>query len=228
MDNTNNSPPEEKGAAPERTTPNKNKFSIYNTTLPGSVNFGGLTKPLVSLPGNGVQNIDTAREVFKIVAPHHEIFYRGGAVFELNSDNNGNVCLNTLRPAAAITRFEKYCDFVAPRKGPKGEDMLAHRPMRKETAEALLHSREAQELLPNITGLINCPIIKENEDKLTVIGKGYDSETGLLITGGEKPPKIQQTYDINQYAVELGAPGGFGKIVYYRDCDLLKRNYPIL
>jgi hypothetical protein len=191
MDNTNNSPPEEKGAAPERTTPNKNKFSIYNTTLPGSVNFGGLTKPLVSLPGNGVQNIDTAREVFKIVAPHHEIFYRGGAVFELNSDNNGNVCLNTLRPAAAITRFEKYCDFVAPRKGPKGEDMLAHRPMRKETAESLLHSREAQELLPNITGLINCPIIKENEDKLTVIGKGYDSETGLLITGGEKPPKIE-------------------------------------
>ncbi len=187
MNNTNNSPPEDKGAAPERTTPNRNNFQNYNITLSGSVNIDGFIKQPVTLPGNGIQNINTAQQVFKIIAPKHEIFYRG---VEVCNDNNGKIYLNILRPAAAITRFEKHCEFLAIKKGPKSEDMWARRPMRKETAESLLHSHEAQELLPNITGLINCPIIRVKDDKIAVVGKGYDQDTGLLITGGVRPPKV--------------------------------------
>ncbi len=163
-------------------------------------------KPIVYLPSGDVQIIDTARQTFEIIGPRNELFYRGGTVMELCKNGNGDLNLSIIRPAAARTRFEKYCSFFAWRKGSGGGDVLAPRAIPHDIADALLQSLEAQELLPHVTGLINCPIIREDNGALDVISKGYDINTGVLVTGGEIPPQVELTeavVDLNEIMCEF-------------------------
>jgi hypothetical protein len=61
----------------------------------------------------------------------------------------------------------------------------------QEMAAALLASEEARRFLPEITGLINCPVLVGTGDALQIAGPGYHRDTGLFITGGELPPTIE-------------------------------------
>jgi hypothetical protein len=147
-------------------------------------------KQAVFLPDGDTQIIDTAKKVFSLEAPHHQMFTRGGAVVEVRLTKDGVPVLDLLKPAAVLTRFEKRCRFMAIRAGKNGERVIVPRNMPKDIAESILLSKEAREILPAINGLINCPILREENGTVRVIGKGYDAASGLLITGGQMPPTV--------------------------------------
>src|SRR5205814_1161233 len=39
--------------------------------------------------------------------------------------------------------------------------------------------------------LMNCPVMREVDGKLSVAGPGYDEKTRLFVTGGEVPPELE-------------------------------------
>jgi hypothetical protein len=162
--------------------------TISSTQAPELGDIDG--KQVVFLPDGGTQIIDTARNVFTRIAGDHTIFTRGGAVVEVRYNQNGVAELELLKPQAARTRFEERCKFMAVRAGKNGENAIVPRNMPVDIAESLLLSKEAREILPPITGLINCPILREDGRSARIIGKGYDATTGLMITGGELPPQV--------------------------------------
>ena len=146
-------------------------------------------KMVVILPSGGVQIIETATSVFTTIAPNHKLFVRGGRVVELvNKDDV--LELDILTPEASRTRFEEHCHFFTWRKR-NGGNVLKPSTMPMDIARSLLASKEARESLPNINGLINCPIIRADGEKLKVLGQGYDSYSGILVTKGNLPPDIE-------------------------------------
>lgn len=146
-------------------------------------------KMMVTLPSWGVQIIETAKEIFTTIAPHHKLFVRGGRVVELVNKDDA-LELDILTPEAARTRFEEHCRFFAHRKI-NCRFYLRPSTMPMDIARSLLASKEARENLPNINGLINCPIIRAEGEKLKVLGQGYDSYSGILVTKGDLPPDIE-------------------------------------
>ena len=103
-------------------------------------------KPVVLLPGGGVELIDTAKDVFTKIAPHHELFHRGGSVVETRTNNNNILVLDLVTPEALRTRAEKYCFFVVGRKSKNGGPSIVHRVMPNEVAKALLQSFGGQRI----------------------------------------------------------------------------------
>ena len=118
------------------------------------------------------------------------MFIRGGVVTIIDRNDRGEYVLEILRPSAARSRFEKHGRLFAWRIGYRGKEVLQPSICPEETARAIIESQEARDLLPKISGLINCPFLKAANGKLSVSGVGYDEDTGVLVTGGEKPPDV--------------------------------------
>jgi hypothetical protein len=145
---------------------------------------------VIVLPGAGVKIKATAEELFKRIGPTKTLFIRGGAVMSIVEDD-GTSALEIIGPAAARSRFEAYADFYARRAGRDGKLVLKPTIMAQEMATALLESEEARTFLPTITGLINCPVIASAGVGVQIVGRGFHPETGLFITGGQKPIKVE-------------------------------------
>lgn len=144
----------------------------------------------IILPGAGVTIKATAEELFKRIGPTKTMFIRGGAVVSI-VENDGTSVLEVIEPAAARSRFESYATFFAYRSGRGNELVLKPTIIAQEMATALLESQEARTFLPTITGLINCPIIISARSGVQIVGKGFHPETGLFITGGQTPIKVE-------------------------------------
>jgi hypothetical protein len=143
----------------------------------------------VILPSLDITIKDTAEELFKRIGPTNTMFMRGGAVTCI-VEHNGVPSIEVVSPAAARSRFESYAQFLAWRAGRDGEPVLKPTTISKDLAEALLQSQEARAFLPQITGLINCPVIVDIDGKVETVGKGFHSDRGLFITGGRLPQQI--------------------------------------
>ena len=146
--------------------------------------------PDVVLPSGRVTITECATKLFGLIEPTKKLFFRGGAVVIAITRDDGLLALDVLRPAAARSYFEKFARLLAWRVGAKGEPVLKPVTCPQEMADALLQTEEAARLLPRVQGLINCPVIREVDDQLTVAGCGYDKTTRLYITGGKKPPVV--------------------------------------
>jgi hypothetical protein len=146
--------------------------------------------PHVILPSGKVTISQCAAEIFNLVAPTRSMFIRGGVVTIIDRNDRGGYVLEVLRPSAARSRFEKHGRLFAWRVGYKGKEVLQPTICPEETARAIIESQEARDLLPKISGLINCPFLKAAHGKLSVSGVGYDEDTGVLVTGGKKPPDV--------------------------------------
>ena len=146
--------------------------------------------PIIELPGNGVTYTDCARQLFGLIGPTKTLFNRGGAVMRLATDDRGQPQLVGFDPNEAKSCFEKHGRLMAHRKGEGGEMILKPVLLSNEIATGLLSSEERRELLPTIKGLIGCPVLREIDGALHVAGKGYDSRSGYLITGGALPPDV--------------------------------------
>jgi hypothetical protein len=146
--------------------------------------------PIIQLPGNSFSIRESARRIFLLIAPGHEFFSRGGAVCELVRQSNGRLVLDIVRPSAFRSRAEKYGRLVAERSGKHADPVLKPTVMPEETAKALLDTVEARKLLPTITGVVNCPVIRNVVSGVKIIGQGYDPESGLLVSGGQLPSEV--------------------------------------
>ena len=144
----------------------------------------------VILPGSGVTIKATAEALFKRIGPTKTMFIRGGAVVGI-VENNGASAMKVIEPAAARSRFESYALFVVWRVGRNGEQVLKPAIIAQDMAAALLESEEARAFLPCITGLINCPVIVSTDCGVQIIGKGYHPDTGLFVTGGQMPLRVE-------------------------------------
>jgi hypothetical protein len=137
-----------------------------------------------------LQSRNALRRFFSLVAPTRSMFIRGGAVTIVDPNDRGEYVLEILRPSAARSRFEKHGRLFAWRVGYRGKEVLQPSICPEETARAIIESQEARDLLPKISGLINCPFFKSRKWKIICLWVGYDEDTGVLVTGGEKPPDV--------------------------------------
>lgn len=144
----------------------------------------------IILPGSGVTIKATAEELFRRIARTKTLFIRGGTVMGIVE--NGNIpALEVIGPAAARSRFESYATFKVYRSGRDSQLVLKPSIIPQDMAMALLESDEARKFLPTITGLINCSVIVRAGDGIQIVGRGYHSGTGLFITGGQTPLRVE-------------------------------------
>lgn len=156
--------------------------------LPAQPPPGGATKlPLVTLPGNEVTITDCAKELFPLLARSGEVFKRGKVVVTVGRNDAGEFEIMPLRPDAARSRFEKYAQLFAWRAGRDGKLVLKPTVCPGETAQALLACHVAVEILPPITGVVNCPFLFEVNGQLQMGGPGYHAETGLMVVNDRQP-----------------------------------------
>lgn len=147
-------------------------------------------KPLVMLPGNGVQIRDVAGEVYKLTADQHALFYSSGLVMKLQQVSGKALPkLIPLEPAAARSEFEKYARF-----GRRSEKKTTEGVLSEGDAKAILLCDNARELLPNVTALLNRPIPVLHNGRIEVLQAGYNARTGYLVAGGsiKEPDTVEE------------------------------------
>ena len=144
-------------------------------------------KPTVLVPGRGISNSSSARQLFEAVAESRELFYRGGVVVELVNQGNGH-SIEVLKPAAAQSRLEKYVDFA--KAGATPHDPATSTTINKGLAEMYLSSEECRELLPKLNGIIRFPLVVEQGADLRLLENGYDAGTGFYVESAKEPPEV--------------------------------------
>lgn len=160
--------------------------------------------PELILPSADVNITECATKLFKLIAPTKLLFMRGGAVMSLVQRDDGMLALEVLRPDAARSFFEKFCRIFVWRSGANGEPVLKPTTCSHDMAEALLQSQEASEILPRVSGLINCPVLHEVNGALVIAKMGYDAATRLIITDGDEVPEIELEEAVSQLLSLLG------------------------
>lgn len=152
--------------------------------------------PTIILPSSGEKIWQCAEKLFKLIAPCHAMFNRGGKVVEMVQDAGLRFRLQIITAAGFRSRSEKFGDFFAWRSGKDNKPVLKPTTMPEEMAKACLESMEARDILPRIDIIINCPILTNDGHECRVIGRGYDS-SGLFVTGGEMPPPVAIAEAVN-------------------------------
>ena len=145
--------------------------------------------PRVQVPGGSTTISTSAMCLFRAIAPHRHMFYRGGLVVEVVNDGP-DYNVEVLEAVAAQSRFEKYVQFE---KLKSIRDVFTYEPttINKATAEQYLASAEAKKYLPSFSGLLACPLMIERDGQLHALQTGYDAITGYYVTTGrgvEEPP----------------------------------------
>ena len=144
-------------------------------------------KPSIMVPGGVVTNSESARQLFEAIAPHQELFYRGGVVVELVNEGNGH-SIEVLKPVAAQSRFERYVDFQ--RAGRTPNDVARRETVSKALAEMYLNSDECRRMLPKLNGILRCPLLIEKDGQLRSLSHGYDEETGYFVDQAQTPEVV--------------------------------------
>ena len=145
--------------------------------------------PIIQLPGNDFTITESADVLFRLIARVGNLFIRDGVVMRPCQDAEGILKLAIVKPEAARSDFEKYGQLVVG-KTVDGKKVKAPALCSTEIAKALLQSAEAKQHLPNVNGLINCPVIYECAGELRISNPGYDAYTKRLVTGGKSPENV--------------------------------------
>jgi hypothetical protein len=149
--------------------------------------------PIIELPSGAVPIVESAKKLFELIKPSGKLFVRGGAVMKLGRRQDGMIVLTILSPHEARSLFETFARLVVLRKGANSKQAFQPALCSVDTAKALIASAEAQEILPLVTGLINCPVMSEKDGELCIGGEGYDPTTKRLVTGGGNPLEVDFT-----------------------------------
>jgi hypothetical protein len=173
-------------------TDNLRQFARQHGVAPDSARQSG--KPKIMLPGGRVKISDTARALFGVIAPKRTWFHRGGAVVLLTQENRHSLPVaQILKATKARSEAEEHADFYT-----QGKTGPTPGVMSEDTAKAILESSVAKELLPNLAGLINCPLAILHEGQFHVLQTGYDARTGLYVTGSaaKEPATVEEAATI--------------------------------
>lgn len=145
----------------------------------------------IILPSGHVSFSEAAQDIFTRIAPTQALFWRGGAMVELE-ERDGVASLDVVRPEAFRSRVEKFGTLMAWRSAPDGRQVLKRVRMPRDDATALMATTEAKELLPPIASVLRCPVLIEPAPgQIEVLCRGYHRELGgLLVVRGDAPPVI--------------------------------------
>jgi len=134
----------------------------------------------ILLPGGRIKIRDTARAVYTESNKTRSLFYRGGNITKAETlTGDTTITFKPLKAAEARSEFEKYGTFVTfSRKKEQVETLMS-----EDIARAILASDVAREVLPNVNGLINAPLLILHKDELHMLQPGYDPRTHLYVTG---------------------------------------------
>lgn len=145
-------------------------------------------KPVVVIPGGEMSVSQSASNLYNAIAPTKQLYLRDGNVCQV-VESDGIVKLELLKPAAACSRFEDFVRFAKRITSKSGGTTLTPEVISKDTAEKYL-AADARRALPEVQGLLNCPLITEKNGGLHIVSRGYDPETKLLITKAVDLPEI--------------------------------------
>ena len=133
----------------------------------------GAEAPQILLPSGEVSITDAARKIFGIIGKARNLFHRGGRVHQVVTDPDKSQRLEPVTPTQFRSLLETYGRLFAWRSGANGERVLKPSLCPKDTADALLESRPASELLPNVVTLSACPVLAKDGDEIRVLGPGW-------------------------------------------------------
>ena len=146
--------------------------------------------PILALPGNGVEFIECARELFAAIAPSKTVFNRGGSPMQLRPDEETGIQkLEILSPESFQSTMERFFKLVAYRSGRDAATVMKPTTCPREKAVTLLATDERRTLLPTIRGLAGCAILQEVDGELHTAGFGFDDRTGIFVTGQSPMPE---------------------------------------
>jgi hypothetical protein len=171
-------------------TTNLNSFGIeagvVDTELTGTSHQP--RKPTVAIPGGSTTVLKSAKDLYTHIAPTHRLFLRDGKVYQL-VDQDDHQILEELKPAAACSKFEEFVNFAKWKIDDEGNPQLVPTVLTKESAEKYL-TAPGKKLLPEIRGMINCPMIVERNGALHIVQSGYDPLTKLYVSGDIRLPPV--------------------------------------
>ena len=145
-------------------------------------------KPPVKVPGGCSSVTQSAEQLFGIIGPQHEVFYRGGAVVRVVRAQ-GRATIQVVDAATATSRFEKYVGFV---KTANGGTTWFDQPtiINEATAKQYLKSDACRTLLPALTGIVHSPLLVERDGRLHQSPSGYDPATGMFVAQQTVMPEL--------------------------------------
>ena len=137
-------------------------------------------KPQVRVPGGGMSISDSAEALFKIIAPKLKLFDRGGVVVEVKQEGE-LASLKILDAVAMQSRFEKYAQFMKPKKIKDGGFQMEPTVISEATARQYMASEACANNLPKISGLLRCPLLVQRDGRPHLVQNGYDAATGFFV-----------------------------------------------
>lgn len=148
-------------------------------------------KPPIVLPGGDVSITAAAEQIFGLIGAARMLFFRGGRAHAIAANPDGTRRLDPITPAQFRSRLEDFGKVCVRRTGANNEQVFKPTLCPEATARALLESRPAGELLPNVATLSACPVLARLDGKVEVLGPGWHPlGGGLFVTGGEMPPRV--------------------------------------
>lgn len=136
------------------------------------------SKPIILLPGNGVNLTDCAGQLGKLLKATNIIYRRGNSPLRLQDNDFGHKNLYPVSDKEACSLFEHVAALKIVRKND-----IAHAVASTEAAGKILACPDFLKELPRITIVTNCPVLVENEQGILREITGYDEATGILSFG---------------------------------------------
>ena len=151
--------------------------------------FPPRTGDIIVLPSGATTISDSATDIFARIAPTHTMFRRGRTVFEINEHEDGNLMLADIKAPHFRSRVEKHGVLMAWREE-QGTLVLKRRKMSDDDARAILAAQEVG-CLPNISRIVNAPVLMESGEKMEVLCRGWhDHAGGIFVLKGDSPPVV--------------------------------------
>jgi hypothetical protein len=153
-------------------------------------------KPMVVLPSLANDDTvitvpDAAKAMFSTIADHRTMFWRGGRIQEIATEN-GNQFLRLVDVHPFIARVQYYLDLWVWRWAKDlGQVLKPAAKLGADTAKALMTSPEAESLLPPIRLVMRSPGLAEDEGRLITLEPGYNPECGgVFVTGSQAVAQV--------------------------------------
>ena len=137
---------------------------------------------------------DTARTLYSIIASQRGLFYHAGNIAKLHKlDDQSLPTLKILKAPEARSEFEKFAQFVTQKKAGTENAVMS-----EDVARAILASDVGKEVLPNVKGLINCPLPVLHKGRFHILQPGYDARTGLYVSGRAlvEPDTLEEAVEV--------------------------------
>lgn len=142
-------------------------------------------KPFLKLPGHGQSFSQCASILFPKLAESKTLFLQGNSLARIA---HGKIELS--QPAALRSIAERPFSLIAERVGRGGKPVWAPALLSQDAANSLIATAECREFMPRITGILRSGFLRETNDRLEIVGPGYDERSGYFVLGGSTIPIV--------------------------------------